>query len=329
MATGSPTLVFGGGSIGLEASGGSFSLVEDVEELLSILQMEGIEQIDTAQLYSTSEQLLGQARAGERFLIDTKHIGGWAPGNSSRAQVVERGMKSLRTLGIEKANIFYLHAPDPTASIEDTLAGVNDLYVAGKFARFGLSNFTAEQVKDAILIAKDKNYVVPTVYQGNYNVVSRRIETELFPVLREHGMSFYAYSPIAAGFLTKTRELLTQASGGQGRWRPDTQFGQLYLSMYNKPKMLEALDLWNEISESSKIPRAELAYRWIAFHSLLDEKQGDAIVLGASTTKQLKSTLIGLRHGPLPRSVQERIAEVWEIAKGESVLDSYEGYKLK
>jgi aflatoxin B1 aldehyde reductase len=101
MATATPDFVFGGGSI---ASDGAYSNAEAVKELLDVLEHEGIKQIDSAQLYGngTSEELLGEAKAGSRFLIDTKHVGGWIPGNSSREQVVERGHASLRKLGVKK-----------------------------------------------------------------------------------------------------------------------------------------------------------------------------------------------------------------------------------
>ncbi|KIW62956.1 hypothetical protein PV04_09841 [Phialophora macrospora] len=327
MATTTPNFVFGGGSI---TSDGGYSNVGAVEELLDVLEREGIKQIDTAQLYGngTSEELLGEAKAGSRFLIDTKHVGGWIPGNSSREQVVERGHESLRRLGAKKVNIFYIHAPDPKFPLEETLAGINDLYRAGTFDRFGLSNFTAAEVEEAIRIAKEKDFVVPSVYQGNYNAVARRTETELFPVLRKHGMAFYAYSPMAGGFLTKTREKLSQSSGGEGRWSRETAFGQLYHALYNKPSLLEALDIWNEISETSKIPTAELAYRWIAYHSHLDGKSGDAVVIGASRITQLEQTLAALRRGPLPEAVQKRIAGIWEMVKHESILDSYDTLRV-
>jgi aflatoxin B1 aldehyde reductase len=212
--------------------------------------------------------------------------------------------------------------------LEETLAGIDDLYRAGTFDRFGLSNFTAAEVEETIRIAKEKNYIVPSVYQGNYNAVARRTETELFPILREHGMAFYAYSPIAGGFLTKTRAALSQSSEIEGRWSRETAFGQLYHALYNKPRLLEALDMWNDISETTKIPRAELAYRWIVYHSHLDGKYGDAVVIGASRIMQLEQTLAGLRRGPLPEAAWKRIADIWEIVKHESILDSYDTLRL-
>lgn len=100
-----PRLVFGTANV--TAGSTAFSTVEETVELLDAIEKLGIKQLDTAQLYGTSEQLLGQVNAASRFTIDTKHIGGWVPGNSSRAKVVERGLESLKKLGVDK--VFYSH----------------------------------------------------------------------------------------------------------------------------------------------------------------------------------------------------------------------------
>ena len=143
--------------------------------------------------------------------------------------------------------------------LEPLLAGIDELYKAGKFKRFGLSNFTASEVEDVIRIAKEKNYVFPTVYQGNYSAVARLTENQLFPTLRKYNVAFYAYSPIAGGFLTKSPQELLE--GGKGRWDPVNFLGQLYGTLYKKPAMLQALEEWGKIADELGIPKAELAYR--------------------------------------------------------------------
>jgi aflatoxin B1 aldehyde reductase len=102
-----PTLVFGGATI--TAEDGSFSNAEEVSTLLETLKAEGIIQLDTAQSYGggTSEQLIGQGMAKELsdFLVDTKHIGGWAPGSSSRKEIFDRAIASLERLRVEKVSL--------------------------------------------------------------------------------------------------------------------------------------------------------------------------------------------------------------------------------
>ncbi|TFA98432.1 Aflatoxin B1 aldehyde reductase member 3 [Trichoderma ghanense] len=316
-----PRLVFG--TAGID-TGGAFPTVEHAIEVLDAVEKAGIKQLDTAQLYGISEEVLGKVKAAERFTIDTKHIGGWKPGESSREKVVARGLESLRRLGVDKVNIFYIHAPDNSVPLEETLAGIDDLYRQGKFEKFGLSNFNADEVRAVLKITKEKGFVAPTVYQGNYNAVARKLETSLFPLLRENGIAFYAYSAIAGGFLTKSKEQLVQESGGEGRWSKTTVVGEMYHKLYNKPKVLEALDVWSETAAAAGIPKAEMAYRWAAYHSALKEHLGDGIVLGASKISQLQQTVAGLDNGPLPEEVVKKIDSVWELVKDEAPTDNFE-----
>lgn len=213
--------------------------------------------------------------------------------------------------------------PDRKHPLEDTLAGINELYKAGKFKRLGLSNFYASEVEDVIRISKENNFVLPTVYQGNYSAIARKQEQELFPTLRKHNIAFYAYSPIAGGFLAKTKEQIVDPKVA-GRWDRNTFIGGLYHTLYNKPTLLAALDTWGQISKDSGIPRAELAYRWVAYHSAIRAELGDAVVVGASRVEQLQQTLDGLSHGPLDEDVVERINGIWKDIEHESPLDNME-----
>jgi aflatoxin B1 aldehyde reductase len=223
-------------------------------------------------------------------------------------------------------NNFYIHAPDHKVPLEETLAGINDLYEAGKFNNFGLSNFNAEEIKDVVRVAKENNYVLPTVYQGNYSAVARQLDSDILPTLRDNGIAFYAYSPIAGGFLTKTTAQLTSASGtkGEGRWDPKSAMGSFYHALYGKPTFFEALDKWNAISEAAGIPKAALAYRWVAFHSALDARLGDALVIGASSLNQVKQTAAALKAGPLPDEVAAQISGLWEIVKNDAVANNFD-----
>ncbi len=187
------------------------------------------------------------------------------------------------------------------------------------FKRFGLSNYSPEDVQKAYDIAKKNSYVLPTVYQGNYSPVARLQEDKLFPVLRKLGMAFYAYSPIAGGFLTKTAQ---QIKDGAGRFGPEA-LGGMYRDMYMKPSYLEALEKWEAIASEEGIPRAELAYRWVTYNSPLKKEQGDAIIVGASTVEQLEQTLKGIENGPLSKKAIEGIDKIWEEIKHEAPTDNF------
>jgi len=172
-----------------------------------------------------------------------------------------------------------------------------------------------------VRIAKEKGFVAPTIYQCNYSPVSRITEDLLFPVLRRHGIAFYAYSPLAGGFLTKTRAQVQQ--GTVERFNSATPFGRMYATLFNKESYLDALSEWDAISSRSGIANAELAYRWMAHHSHLDGAQGDGLVFGATTLEQIRETISGISRGPLPQEVVAQIEKVWNSVKGDAGLDIF------
>jgi aflatoxin B1 aldehyde reductase len=278
--------VFGGASVGY----GVFKTKEECHDVFKILKAHGVETVDTAQLYGDSEKILGEANVGDQFIVDTKTI-----------------------------DVFFIHAPSKNEPNGDVLSAVNELYKAGVFKRFGLSNFRASDVQAVYDYCEKNSFVKPTVYQGNYSPVARRQDTELLPTLRKLGISFYAYSPLAGGFLTKTKQ---DIADGKGRFSKEG-IGALYSGMYAKPELLESLIEWEKIASEADVSRAELAYRWVKYNSALKPEHGDGVIVGCSSTKQLKQTLEGLDRGPLPAQVVEKIDAMWETIKHVAPLDNY------
>ena len=175
------------------------------------------------------------------------------------------------------------------------------------------------EVERIVDICRSKGYIQPTVYQGNYSPVARLQETKLFPTLRRLDFSFYAYSPLAGGFLTKTAQ---QIKDGTGRFN-EASIGGMYRSMYMKPTFLEALTQWEAIAKEEGCSRAELAYRWVAHNSALKAVSGDAVIVGASSCEQLEQTLSGIEKGPLSERAVKAIDEIWGKIKHEAPLDNF------
>jgi aflatoxin B1 aldehyde reductase len=215
----------------------------------------------------------------------------------------------------------YFHAPDTTVAWAEQLDAANELYKEGIFKRLGLSNYTAGQVQEVYDTAKSNGYVVPTVYQGNYSAVSRKPETILLPTLRKLGISYYVYSPIAGGFLAKTREQVEQ---GAGRFDKSTAIGKRYGDMYHKPSYLDALDKWGKISEDAGAAKAELAYRWVTYHSALSSELGDAVIFGARGAEQVTQTVASIRAGPLPTEIAERVNAIWKDIEHDAPFDNFD-----
>lgn len=307
--------VFGGATLSDSAT---FKTQEQRTEITDVLLANGVTNLDSARLYPGSEVAIGQLEKRDQFTIDTKLVGGFSPGNVTKDSVIKDSQDSLSRVNIKQFDILYIHAPDVTVPFEDTLAGINEVHKAGIFRRFGLSNFTAEQVQQVYDIAKSKGYVLPTVYQGNYNPVARHLETQLFPTLRKLGIHFYAYSPLAGGFLTKTAADL---DAGAGRFN-EQAIGGMYSKLYDKPSLRQALTKWNEIAEKEGVSKAELAYRWVAYHSALESEE-DAVIFGASSKRQVEQTAQGLKKGKLSEEAVKGIEGIWQSVKEDAPVDNF------
>lgn len=312
-------VVFGGGGFNPGQAFGEPDLLKT--KIFQLLKDGGCETIDTANLYGKSEEILGQAQAASHFTIDTKTRGGFNPdGGASRDNTLAEARNSKEKLG-SNVDVYYIHAPDSKVSLDETLSTINEIHKSGFFKRFGLSNYKAEDVEKVYNHCKEKGYVLPSVYQGNYSAVARKQETVLFPILRKLGIAFYAYSPLAGGFLTKSKE---QIEEGAGRFNnPDNAISSMYSTMYAKPAYIKALEQWEAIAKEENVSRAELAYRWVRYSSPLTAAQGDAIIIGASRVEQLQDTLGWINNGPISEVAVKKIDELWETIKHEAPLDNY------
>jgi len=317
MAHQKPTIVYG--TAGVVAMS-----TKVLNGMLSTLEKHNVKNIDTAYIYVSSEEILGKAGAPKKFTIDTK-APGFRDGALAKQNVLNGLNTSLKRLGVSSVDIYYLHAPDPTTPIEDTLSAIQQLYKEGKFKRFGLSNFKAPDVQKIYDVQSAAGSVLPSVFQGNYNAVSRHIETDLFPLLRKLKISFYAYSPIAGGFLVKNSAAL-RAKEDEGRFGPNSRTGQMYSTMYGKESLYQALDEWEHIAQDAGISKAALAYRWITYHSALKKEHGDGVIVGASKVAQLEETLKVIEDGPLDAKTVKRVEEIWKKVEHEAPLDNYNSF---
>jgi aflatoxin B1 aldehyde reductase len=93
--------------------------------------------------------------------------------------------------------------------------------------------------------------------------------------------------------------------------------------MYGKPAYLDALSEWANIAEVVGCTRADLAYRWVTYNSLLNPELGDGIIIGASNLTQMEQTLEGLKAGPLNEDACKMIDYLWEAIEHEAPLDNF------
>merc|ERR1712225_76070 len=131
------------------------------------------------------------------------------------AVLAEHFNTSLKELGADCVDIFYLHAADRSIPFAETLEAVNKLHKEGKFVQLGLSNFTAFEVAEVVMTCKYNNWVRPTIYQGMYNAITRSLEHELIPACKKYGLDVVVYNPIAGGLFSgkyKSKDILREGT---------------------------------------------------------------------------------------------------------------------
>ncbi|KAF3918231.1 hypothetical protein ABW20_dc0109894 [Dactylellina cionopaga] len=213
--------------------------------------------------------------------------------------------------------MYYLHAPDRSTPYEDTFRELNKLHNEGKFNRIGISNYMSWEVAQICEICNKNGWIRPSVYQGIYNAFHRGAEPELFPCLRKYGISFYQYNPLAGGYLTN-RYQRSQVDFEKGtRFDPGNKAqAEAYRYRYWREEYFDALDILREAIKKHEISEAEAALRWCVHHSALKKENGDAVIIGASSSKQLEENLTNLEKGPLPDDVLNALEEGWKVVKG-------------
>eukprot|EP00929_Paragymnodinium_shiwhaense_P066071 TRINITY_DN33105_c0_g1_i4.p1 TRINITY_DN33105_c0_g1~~TRINITY_DN33105_c0_g1_i4.p1 ORF type:complete len:317 (-),score=70.45 TRINITY_DN33105_c0_g1_i4:248-1198(-) len=184
----------------------------------------GVE-IDTARIYSGGETeiILGKVLKDlERrsYVLATK-VHPSQPGGLSEKGIRGQLQASLANLGVEKADVLYLHQPDPENDLTESLRCIDSLIKEGQVGALGLSNYSAVETERLCELCREHGWAAPSFYQGLYNPLNRRVETTLLPVLRKYGVSFIAFNPLAAGMLTGKHRFGTDVLDGRFKNNPN------------------------------------------------------------------------------------------------------------
>ena len=175
MSTGKNRVILGLMTFGPDKNlGGRISSLDDFNKCLDYFQSQGYNEVDTARSYIGGQQeaFTAEAQWKERGLTIATKCYPSEPGMHSAEKITESLKKSLGELKTDFVDIFYLHAADRSVPFEVTLEAVNKLHKEGKFVQLGLSNFTAFEVAEVVIMCKERGWVRPTIYQGMYNAIS-------------------------------------------------------------------------------------------------------------------------------------------------------------
>ena len=268
----------------------------------------GVTLFDTADRYGephgTSEQYLGQALGARRKNIvlaskfgNAMDAGGTMQGASPRyiRIAVEASLKRLNTDWID---LYQMHRPDPETPIGETLRALEDLVREGKIRHAGCSQFSAAQIREASQAAKKAGIEGLVSAQNHYNLIKRDMEREFVPAIRECGVSFIPFYPLAGGLLT-------------GKYRRDAApEGSRFATPREQEKRALSDNPWPVLEQLEKFCAAhgrsmlELAANW-----LLSRPGVACMIAGATKPAQVEANVkaVGWRLGPQDIADLDRI----------------------
>lgn len=268
---------------------------EDVSaEIFNAYVDAGGNSIDTADVYAggRSEELVGrfiaERKLRDRVVLATKYgfsgeQGNPLAGGGSRKNLGRAVEGSLRRLGTDYIDLYWLHVWDGVTPAEEVLQGLGDLVRAGKIRYFGFSDTPAWFATQAATLASAHGVPGLIALQLEYSLVERSIEREHVPAARELGLALVPWSPLAGGFLTG-KYSRDGASGG-GRLDNNNVFNTSKSSEHN----WVVLDVLREVAEEIGRPPSQVALAWVrGRHGV------GTILLGARTMSQLSDNLASL-----------------------------------
>jgi len=286
----------------------NFGAQDDAEQIATIRRALdlGVDLLDTSDAYARGhhEELVGQAIRGRRHAVTlaTKFgnldlAGG--KGYNGRPDYVPQACEvSLRRLGVDVIDLYYLHRLDPDVPIEDTVGAMTLLVQAGKVRHLGLS-----EVGPATLRRACRVHPIAAL-QTEYSLWSRHVEAEILPICRELGIGFVAYAPLSRGLLAGTiRRLEDIAPHDRRRIHPRFHAG-------NIEKNLELVKTVERIAAARAISPAQVALAWLL-------TRGDDVVPipGTKQRRYMEENAAAVDVALEPREIEE-LSEVFRPGAG-------------
>lgn len=254
--------------------------------------------VDTADVYTTgvSEEIIGRWLADrsrevtDQVVLATKGRFPMGEGPNdvglSRRHLARALDDSLRRLGVERVDLYQVHAYDPLTPLEETLRFLDDAVRAGKIHYVGLSNYTGWQLQRAVDIAERHGYAVPVTVQPQYNLLVRETEWEIAEAARANGLGMLPWSPLGGGWLTgKYRR--DERPVGATRLGEDPDRGvEAYDRRSTQERTWDVVDAVQKVAEDTGASMAQVALAWLA-----DRPAVTSVILGARTVEQLDDNL--------------------------------------
>jgi aryl-alcohol dehydrogenase-like predicted oxidoreductase len=290
------TMIFGGPVVG-EAE--SFDVLDAAEEM-------GIDFLDVADIYPSPispatwgqcEELVGRwllrsSGRRERFVVATKFGDRVGPGandtGGSRKHVIEACDASLRRLNTDRIDLYWMHKPDPSTPLEETIEALDSLIRAGKVHYVGASNFEAWRLGLALALSAERRAVRFAAIQCRWSLLERRVERELLPLCLAAGIAVVPYNPLAGGLLTG-RYQRDRNPPPRSRYSAGA-LGEVYRERYWSEAGFDVADLVVETARRDGVAPAQLALAWV-----LSRTGVTSPIIGASRRDQLRENIQALQ----------------------------------
>lgn len=248
----------------------------------------GINFFDTANVYAggRSEEILGKLIADCRDEIVLTSKVGFPTGNDVNAQGLSRRHitlaveASLKRLGTDRLDLYFLHRFDPNTPVEETLRALDDLVHQGKILYPACSNWAAWQIARALGISEREGLARFACIQPMYNLVKRQAEVEILPLAQAEGLGVITYSPLGGGLLTGKFDTTHRPERGR------LVENEVYAKRYGDPVYYEIAERFTAHARERGVHPASLAVAWVMWHPAVT-----APIIGARNVEQLEASL--------------------------------------
>ena len=258
------------------------------EQMFRRCREAGINFFDCANVYADghSEEILGTLIADDRenILISSKVY--FPTGDdvnargASRRHIMQSVEQSLRRLGTDYIDLYFIHRFDDFTALEETLRALDDLVRQGKILYPAASNFAAWQVEKALGVSARDDLARFAAIQPMYNLVKRQAEVEILPMAEAENLAVFPYSPLGGGLLTGKYATDTKPETGR------LVENKMYEVRYQQPWVYETAEKYSSLAEEYGFDPAALAVKWVASHPAVT-----APLIGARNPEQLEGSL--------------------------------------
>jgi voltage-dependent potassium channel beta subunit len=294
------------GKSGLQVSALSFGswitfgnqINNDVSErLMDIAYDAGVNFFDNAEVYAAgrSEEVMGNilSKKGwsrDSYIVSSKvyfGAGGKLPTQRGlhRKHIVEACHDAMKRLRVDYLDLFFCHRPDKETPIEETVWSMHQLIMQGKILYWGTSEWSAQEIMEAHMVAKQYNLIGPVMEQPQYNMLTRKkVEVEFSQIYKTVGLGTTIWSPLASGLLTGKYN-----SGNKEDFRLKRDELSWLAEILLNDENFKKIDQLNELSADIGMSLPRLGVAWC-----LKNPNVSTVILGASKTEQLEENLLAM-----------------------------------